>query len=297
MAQICCVGLACLDYLFRVPELPSGGGKSFAEDYKAAPGGPAAAASIAAAGLGHQAIFIGRLGNDQTGQDVVRYLDDRNVDTSHVRMIDNQVSQVSSVVIDQTGERQIINFSSSTLDADPSWIPDNVIESSDFVLTDIRWPDGSEHALKSARKFGIPSLLDADIAPTDISHLVKLATYTVFSERGLEAVSGTSDITEGLQKIKRTTPTWPAVTAGDQGSFWLDSGLLQNCPAEKIDAVDTCGAGDVFHGAFAAAMVEHMDIQAAMCFAGTVAAIKCLTFGGSLGAPQRAAVDRYLAGK
>lgn len=297
MAKISCVGLACLDYLFRVPELPNGGGKSFAEDYKAAPGGPAAAAGIAVAGLGHAAAFIGRLGNDQAGQDVVRYLTARKVDTSQIRLIENQTSQVSSVIIDQTGERQIINYSSSTLNSDPSWIPEDVIKSSDFLLTDVRWPEGSEHALKLARKHNVPSLLDADIAPVDISHLVDLATYTVFSERGLETVSGIKNITEALKKIAESTKTWPAVTSGEQGSFWLEKGQLQNCPAEAIEAVDTCGAGDVFHGAFAVAMAEKMEIREAMRFAGTTAALKCLSFGGSLGAPERAQVDRYLSGK
>lgn len=295
MAHISCIGLACLDYLFRVPTLPSGGGKSFAEDYKAAPGGPAAAAGIAVAALGHQAAFIGRLGDDQAGLDVVRYLAARNVDTSQIRLIKNQTSQVSSVIIDQTGERQIINYSSSTLDSDPSWIPEDVIRSSDFILTDVRWPEGTEHALKLARKHNIPSLLDADIAPVDISHLVDLATYTVFSERGLEMVSGIKDITEALHKIDQSTKTWPAVTSGEKGSFWLENGQLQNCPAEKIDAVDTCGAGDVFHGAFAVAMAEKMQINDVMRFAGATAALKCLSFGGSLGAPKRSEVDRYLA--
>ena len=134
MAQISCVGLACLDYLFRVSKLPSGGGKSFAEDYKAAPGGPAAAAGIAVASLGHDATFIGRLGDDQAGRDVVRYLAGRSVDTSRIRMIAGETSQVSSVVIDQTGERQVINYSSSSLDASPEWIPEEAIKNSDFVL-------------------------------------------------------------------------------------------------------------------------------------------------------------------
>lgn len=295
MAHISCVGLACLDYLFKVPVLPSGGGKSFAEDYKAAPGGPAAAAGIAVASLGHQALFIGRLGDDQAGQDVVRYLAARHVDTSQVRLIKNQTSQVSSVIIDQNGERQIINYSSSALDSDASWIPENVIKNSDFVLTDVRWPEGAEHTLKLAREHNIPSLLDADIAPVDISHLVELATYTVFSERGLEIVSGIKDIAEALQKIVLSTSTWAAVTAGARGSFWLENGQLRECPAEKIDVVDTCGAGDIFHGAFAVAMTEKMPINDAMRFAGSTAALKCRSFGGSLGAPERAEVDHYLA--
>ena len=296
MAKIVCAGMACLDYLFKVQSLPEGGGKSFATDYRAAPGGPAAAAGIAVAALGHEPVFIGRLGDDQVGRDILHHLGDRGVNVSHVRLITGQTSQVSSVIIDDTGERQIINYSSASLDPTPDWIEEQHLVGADFLLTDVRWPEGAERALTLARELGIPSLIDADIAPVDISGLIDLATYTIFSERGLEMVSGQKDLEAGLALINESSATWPAVTSGELGSSWLDQGGLQKCPAEKIDAVDTCGAGDVFHGAFAVAMAEQQAIGEAMHFAGVVAALKCKTFGGSLGTPGRGAVDSYING-
>jgi sulfofructose kinase len=295
MAKIVCAGMACLDYLFKVQRLPEGGGKFFATDYRAAPGGPAAAAGIAVAALGHEPMFIGRLGDDQVGRDILRHLEDRGVNVSRVRLVADQTSQVSSVIIDQTGERQIINYSSSSLDPDPYWIDVEHLAGADFLLTDVRWPEGAERALRLARDLGIPSLIDADIAPVDISGLIDLATFTIFSERGLEMVSGEKDIEAGLALINDSSPTWPAVTSGEQGSSWLDQHGLQKCAAEAVDAVDTCGAGDVFHGAFAVAMTEQKAIGEAMHFAGVVAALKCQTFGGSLGTPNRAAVERYFS--
>lgn len=297
MAKIVCVGMACLDYLFRVSTLPEGGGKFFAEDYRAAPGGPAAAAGIAVAALGHEAVFIGRLGADQVGRDILRHLEDRGVDVSFVRLIDAQTSQVSSVLIDHDGERQIINYSSTSLDPDPDWIDERHLDGADFLLTDVRWPEGSGRALELAGKGGIPSLLDADIAPVDISALVDRARYTIFSERGLEMVSGESELEAALRKIDSAGTTWPAVTSGEQGSYWLDRGQLQHRPAEPVTAVDTCGAGDIFHGAFAVAMAEHQPVGEAMRFAGVAAALKCRSFGGSQGAPDRAAVNDYLNGR
>ncbi len=297
MAKIVCVGMACLDYLFRVSTLPDGGGKFFAEDYQAAPGGPAAAAGIASAALGHEVLFIGRLGDDQVGHDLVRQLENRGVDASQVRFIGHQPSQVSSVIIDHTGERQIINYSSSTLDPNPEWIDERHFDNADFLLTDVRWPEGAERALTFARALAIPSLIDADIAPIDIRGLIDLATYAIFSEQGLEMVSKQKNLEASLHQISERSPTWPAVTSGEKGSFWLEEGQLKRCPAEPVEAVDTCGAGDVFHGAFAAAMAEHKSLGEAMHFAGVVAALKCQTFGGSLGVPDRAVVDRYISEK
>ena len=296
MAKIVCVGMACLDYLFRVSTLPEGGGKFFAEDYRAAPGGPAAAAAIAVAALGHEAVFIGRLGSDQVGRDIIRHLQHRGVDVSFVRLIEAQTSQVSSVIIDHSGERQIINYSSSSLDPDPAWLETRHLDGADFLLTDVRWPEGAGRALELAEKVGIPSLIDADVAPFDISGLINLATYAIFSEHGLEMVSGAGDLEASLKKIDSASPTWPAVTSGEQGSCWLEQGKIQRCPAEPVTAVDTCGAGDVFHGAFAVAMAEHKSVGEAMHFAGVAAALKCRTFGGSQGAPDRAMVEEYLGG-
>lgn len=295
MATIVCVGLACLDYLFKVPSLPAEGGKYFADNYAAAPGGPAAVAALTIAALGHQSIFIGRLGDDQVGDDIIRLLRERNVETTHIRRVSEQPSQVSSVVIDNSGERQIINYSSRDLDPDPFWIPTDVIEKSDFLLTDVRWPEGAERAMRVARNQGIPSLLDGDIAPVDISGLVSQSTYAIFSQRGLASVSEKKDIGEALKDVSSLSDTWPAVTAGEEGSFWLEQGALRCCPARPITPVDTCGAGDVFHGAFAAATVEGMDHDQAMRFAGAAAALKCLRFGGSLGVPSRTEVDDLLA--
>jgi len=295
MARIVCVGLACLDYLFKVDTLPAGGGKFFADSYVAAPGGPAAAASIAVSALGHDAVFLGRLGDDDIGHDLSAKLRKRGVDTSSIRFITNHSSQVSSVVVDRTGERQIINFSSKQLDPDPSWLPEDIIAGADFLLTDVRWLEGAESALRTAAKYGVPSLIDADVSPVDTRRQIGLADYAVFSERGLEMHTGEADPVRGLPIAARTSGSWVAVTAGDKGSFWLDEkGDICSCPAEQVEAIDTCGAGDVFHGAFAVAMAEKMEIDVAMRFAGATASLKCLSFGGSLGTPDRAAVDRLL---
>jgi sulfofructose kinase len=68
-------------------------------------------------------------------------------------------------------------------------------------------------------------------------------------------------------------------------------------PAFAVEAVDTLGAGDTFHGAFALALAEGRDIQAAMRFAAAAAAIKCTRFGGIEGAPLRGEVEAFLAGR
>ena len=87
-----------------------------------------------------------------------------------------------------------------------------------------------------------------------------------------------------------------AVTRGAQGMNWLDdNGRAQHMPTFPVHTVDTLGAGDVFHGAFALAVAEGSDIPEAMRFASAAAALKTTRHGGAFAAPSRNEVMALLA--
>ena len=101
---------------------------------------------------------------------------------------------------------------------------------------------------------------------------------------------------EALKKIAKLTPRSWRGRAGAKGTIWLDEhGNLQETPAFPVHTVDTLGAGDVFHGAFALAITEGQDIPGALRFASAAAALKCTRFGGAFAAPQRAEVEALLS--
>jgi sulfofructose kinase len=98
-----------------------------------------------------------------------------------------------------------------------------------------------------------------------------------------------------LKKIARLTPSFLAGTRGPKGTIWLDEQQnLQETPAFPVHTVDTLGAGDVFHGAFALAITEKQELRAALRFASAAAALKCTRFGGAFAAPQRTEVEQLL---
>ena len=70
---------------------------------------------------------------------------------------------------------------------------------------------------------------------------------------------------------------------------------LNTSPAFPVHTVDTLGAGDVFHGAFALAITEKQELRQALRFASAAAALKCTRFGGAFAAPQRAEVEELLS--
>ena len=101
---------------------------------------------------------------------------------------------------------------------------------------------------------------------------------------------------DALLKIAKLTPSFLAGTRGAQGTIWLDEHqTLRQTPAFPVHTVDTLGAGDVFHGAFALAITENQELRSALRFASAAAALKCTRFGGAFAAPQRTEVEELLS--
>ena len=79
--------------------------------------------------------------------------------------------------------------------------------------------------------------------------------------------------------------------------LFVEDGTIAHLPAFAVEAVDTLGAGDVWHGAFALGLAEGQGERAAIRFASAAAAIKCTRFGGRAGAPQRTEIEAFLAAR
>ncbi|MBU2511303.1 sugar kinase [bacterium] len=292
MKKIICLGIAVLDQIFTLSELPAKSGKYFAENYLEVGGGPAATAAVTIARLGGQVEFWGRVGDDGVGNRIISELKGYGVDVSQVRRIAHAQSSVSVVLVDQTGERLIVNRANSGLDSDPSWLPLERLADCSAVLVDSRWIEGARLLLRQAKLAEITSVLDADSTPDhDISDLVKMASHIAFSKSGLFEVSKERDFKKALDRINRNSEGWVCATRGDKGTFWIDEGKLRQVPAFRTEVVDTLGAGDVFHGAFAFALTEGMNPEKAIRFSNAAAALKCRKLGGRAGIPDRREVE------
>jgi sugar/nucleoside kinase (ribokinase family) len=138
-------------------------------------------------------------------------------------------------------------------------------------------------------------IVDVDRAMSLREGLLTASSHLVFSSEPLQETAGVADDGEALRKIAKLTPSFLAGTRGAQGTIWLDEHqALQQTPAFPVHTVDTLGAGDVFHGAFALAITEHQELRPALRFASAAAALKCTRFGGAFAAPQRAEVTELL---
>jgi sulfofructose kinase len=287
------MGCATMDYIFSMREIPHQPLKFRARDFKAVGGGNAATAAVAIARLGGRAHLIARLGDDLIGDAILRELDGYSVDSTLVHRFPGCASSLSSILIDGKGERMIVNYFDPKISHEPDWLP-QIPAGIGAVLADAHWLAGDLELFRRAAAAGIPTILDADM-PNCEPELIRASSVAAFSAPGLEVATGVRGVTEGLRAAARMGSGVMLATDGAQGVFWVEAGELHHQPAYTVQAVDTLGAGDVFHGAFALALAEGQAMDAAVAFANAAAAIKVTRFGGRAGAPTRAEVEDLLA--
>ncbi|MCR0985569.1 PfkB family carbohydrate kinase [Roseomonas populi] len=297
MASVACIGMTVHDRILSVPSLPTQATKLYATAVAEAGGGPAATASVAIAALGGSARLFGRVGADDTGRVIRAELARYGVDVAGIAELQEAQSAWSAVAVDAAGERLILNFPGRNLQVPPDWIDPARVAGCGAVLVDMGWPLGGAHALDIARRHGIPSVLDADLGPLpEAAALIGLAGHVVFSESALRHHSGEMEPGTGLHALQRRLPgVVLGVTTGPEGYLWLDGGALHRLRPPEVAVVDTLGAGDVFHGAYALGLAEGMTLAEAARFAVAAATLKCTRAGGRAGVPSRPEVEAFLA--
>ena len=273
MIRIACVGIAVMDRIYYVEGLPTEGGKYVAKRYTEVGGGPAATAAVAAAKLGAQVDFIGRVGDDDTGNSLLAELESLGVNTRYSRRYAGAKSSQSAIMVDAQGERIIVNYPSPDLLHDADWLNEIDFTQWDVVLADVRWHEGARQAFTLARRAGVMTVLDGDVTPQDTRELVALSDHAAFSE-------------PGLKQAQTLTNGHVYVTRGSAGCDWIKNNTLQHQSGFKVDVVDTTGAGDVFHGALAFSLAGGDLPEEAVRFASGVAALKCTRPGGRAGIPD-----------
>jgi sugar/nucleoside kinase (ribokinase family) len=296
--RILCIGIPVRDLTFRVQTLPARGSKVNASHFEEICGGNALNAAIGIVRLGGRASICGPMGDarETTSRYIFDKLAHEGIDTKHIIHMAGLVTPISAIMIDPSGERTIVTFRDPELWKVRLPDTDELLDDCAAILTESRCAQFCNDLCVEARRRGIPVIVDVDRAMSLREGLLTASSHLVFSSESLQETAGTADDGEALKKIARLTPSFLAGTRGPQGTIWLDEQQnLQQTPAFPVHTVDTLGAGDVFHGAFALAVTERQDIRSALRFASAAAALKCTRFGGAFAAPQRAEVMGLLS--
>jgi sugar/nucleoside kinase (ribokinase family) len=295
--RILCIGIPVRDLTFRVEAIPERGTKANAGHFAEICGGNALNAAIAIARLGGRAAFAGPMGD--AGETSSRFILDlmaaEGIETRHVVRMPGLATPVSAIMIEPTGERTLTIYRDPALWSVTLPDADALLAGCHAVLVESRCAAFCIGLCAEARRRGVAVITGVDRAMALSDGLLTAASHLLFSSEQIRETADAADDGEALKRLARVTPAFLAATRGPNGTIWLnEKGELEETPAFPVAAVDTLGAGDVFHGAFALRLAEGGDTREALRFAAAAAALKCTRHGGGLAAPQRIEIDEFL---
>jgi sugar/nucleoside kinase (ribokinase family) len=234
------------------------------------------------------------IGDDVAGNQILAELADESVLTDCINRIPGAGSPLSFVHVDQdTGDRTIFHRRGPELAWEPGSSDFSVIAECGALLVDHCFPALGVAAAEFACKHGVPVVADAlpDRCPELMRHIDVLIAPQHFARKlGLE-----NDLGAALDAIHELGPTTAVITLGANGWVYSDSTGRGKGDAFNVDVVDTTGAGDVFHGAFAYGVACGWTTARCAKFASAVAAIKCTRKGGRTGIPSLAQTLSFIA--
>ena len=289
------LGFCGNDYLALLPRIPLDD-KVKIERHLVQGGGPAATATVAAARLGMDAAFMGVVGDDDAGKCIINEFARENVDTSAMKIRRSETSSIAYCWVDgATGKRSIAWSHCSGRELGADEIDLDLIRNAAVLHLDGHNPAAALAAAKEARRCGVPVSLDAGTIRDGIRELLPYVSILIASENFARRFTEEENLDNALFRLAETGAEVVGITMGKLGSMALEGGRIIRCDAFRIEAIDTTGAGDVFHGAFCVRYLETHDVQESMRFASAVSALKCLQFGGRTGIPTRPQVDKFLS--
>jgi sulfofructose kinase len=286
--DVLCAGYACIDINFKARHHPTANEKLRATSMHSCGGGPAANAAVAVGRLGGKAGFAGYLGNDAFGDAHLRELQDEGVDTAGISRGESP-TPLACVTIKPDGQRSIVDYRAAQ-SAAPEDATSLAKQPAKVLLLDGHQPLLCAKLLDEARELGIPSVLDAGSVHDGTLMLYNKVDYLITSEKFARDLSSEGDPRLALAALDGAAP-FIACTWGEHGVYWQDETGQHHMPAFDIEAVDTTGAGDAFHGAFALGLAEGLRLKENLRRASATAALTCLKPGARSALPSRDQVE------
>ena len=278
--DVLCVGHACYDFIFSVERHPQSDEKIFADKLLGCGGGPAANAACAVSRLGLSAAFAGYLGHDLYGEMHLQEFKQHHIDT-HLIVRGSSPTPLSTVLVKPDGKRALINYKGSTRPLAADAIDFSSIKAK-AILFDGHEPYLSLSLVKLARQQGVSTILDAGSMHEGTSQLWNQVDYLVASEKFACQFAG--DVQTALKRLAEQAPA-VVITLGDKGLIWQTGKQRGNLAAFPVKAIDTTGAGDAFHGAFAAAIAKNLDWHDVLAYSSAAGSLCCCKIGARQGLP------------
>ncbi|MGZ3533683.1 MAG: carbohydrate kinase family protein [Thermodesulfobacteriota bacterium] len=289
------MGLNSVDFLCVVPEFPPPNSKMQMLQFSKQGGGQVATTMVALSRWGVKAKYLGKIGEDELGQFSLDSIRQEGVDISSVTIEPHATNQFAMIIVDgSTGERTILWNRDERL-----MYRDGELRKEEVCSGKILHLDGHDiHAAlqcaRWAREEGIRTIVDLDKVESLTSELIKQIDFIITSSRFPMMYTGISDQKKALLELQKYTSGFLCSTLGDDGAMALVNGEFLHIEGHKMKAVDTTGAGDVFHSGFIYGLLQNWETEEILKFANAAAALKCKELGGRRGIPTLEEVKRFL---
>ena len=298
--EIIGLGLATLDVLFRLEEIPTWETGVVYDEFGIDGGGPAATGVSASSKLGANVGFIGIYGTDWAGELKLRSLNDADVDTS--KMLERKGPEPNVVLVcvnSESGER-VFSWQKDNL-TNPLRVEEldkDYIISADYLHLDGTYPEAAAQAARWMREAGKTVMLDGSKTNEPISESIKslipLVDHLICGSGFSYQLTGIEDIFGAGEAVLDLGPSIFVQTEGEKGSYTVTEDDRFHVPAFDVKVVDTTGAGDVFHGAYLFGLLKGWDIKTITMFSTAVSALKCMKLGGRRSIPEFNEVKEFL---
>lgn len=276
------VGIAAVDDLLYVAEYPPSDCKIPVSGSVRQGGGPACTAMATVGTLGGLAAYVARFGNNELSNYISSSLELRGVDTSHI--VNDQAGGPyhSVIVVDRGGHRNVFYDPALYRTVAAEDLSEMLIHSAKLVLLDHITDPSLAPAARKIRNLGVPIMADIEGHTESAVELVEFADYLVVSNSFAAWMSKESDPHAACSSLATVRRTATVVTDGRNGCYLCTDGdqSARHFPAFQVNAFDTNGCGDTFHGAFAFAIARHVSVEHAILFASAAAALKAAAAGG-----------------
>ncbi|MDD3587793.1 MAG: PfkB family carbohydrate kinase [Thermoguttaceae bacterium] len=292
------IGAHVYDTLIKVPDFPVEDTKCLVETVASSGGGPCATGLVAAAHLDAPTSWLGTLADDTGGKFLLADFVKHGVDTQHIVVQHGCRSFSSFVILNGRKASRTCLLDRGTLP--PLQLNDDMrqeIVDADLIMIDGNEMSAALEGIQIARQNGTKVLYDAGGLYPNVEKLMPFVDILIPSEEFAIAFTRAADAAEAARRLfEEYHPEIVAVTQGARGGVFFD-GQAGSWPAFQIDVTDSNGAGDVFHGAFAAATVAGQAHQDRCIFAAAVSAMKCTSLGARNGLPSTQQVRQFIKEK
>ena len=291
-------GLNTIDLVAVVGQYPEPNSKQELADFVERPGGQAATAMVTCARLGWRARYVGRFGDDARGRLARHSLQQDSVDLSACEDV-AAPQPFSLILVDDAGRRTVLWNRAPTLNMAAADVDLEVVTSGRVLLVDCHQTAAATRAAASARRSGVPTMIDVEKVRPGIEELLAEIDLLITAQTFPEAFTGVSGIGSALAALaRRFEPALVCTTLGQEGSLAIVRGREIRTPGFRVPIVDTTGAGDVFRGGFIAGWLaagSRPQVEHILTYANAVAALSCRALGARTAIPRPDEVEHLLA--